>query len=93
METAHTLQTMTWKVSGMHCSSCSILIDEAVEDLDGVTSSSTSLKRKLTTVTFDATRCDADQIATAIVDAGYQAALATDTAPTERRPWFRRTTP
>lgn len=77
----------------MHCSSCSILIDEAVEDLDGVTSSSTSLKKKLTTVTFDATRCDAEQIAAAIVEAGYQVAPTTTAdAPIERRSWFRRTT-
>ncbi len=91
MENTQTQQTMTWSVSGMHCSSCSILIDEAVEDLDGVTSSSTSLKKKLTTVTFDATRCDADQIAAAIVEAGYQAAPTTDDAPTGRRSWLRRT--
>lgn len=92
METTPTPQTMTMQVSGMHCSSCSILIDEAVEDLDGVTSSSTSLKRNLTTVTFDGSRCDADQIVATIVDAGYTAAPATDDAPTERRSWFRRTT-
>lgn len=92
METTQTPQTMTVKVSGMHCSSCSILIDEAVEDLDGVTSSSTSLKRKLTTVTFDATRCSPEQIAAAIVEAGYTTAPATDDVPTPRRSWFRRTT-
>jgi copper chaperone CopZ len=83
---------MTWHVSGMHCSNCSILIDEAVEELDGVASSSTSLKRKLTTVTFDTTRCDTDQIFAAIVEAGYKAAPATDEMPTARRSWFRRTT-
>lgn len=93
METTETHATMTWQISGMHCSSCSILIDEAVEELEGVTSSSTSLKRKLTTVTYDFTRCDADQIAAAIVDAGYQAAPASNTPATERRSWFRRTTP
>ena len=93
METTKTPQTMTWQVSGMHCTSCSILIDETVEDLEGVASSSTSLKRKLTTVTFDSTRCDADQIAAAIVDAGYEAAPATDDSLTGRLSWFRRTTP
>lgn len=92
MQTTQTQETLTWQISGMHCSSCSILIDEAVEDLDGVLSSSTSLRQRLTTVTYNPTRCAADQIAAAIVEAGYQADPATDAAPTARRPWFRRTT-
>ena len=83
--------TATWQISGMHCSSCSILIDEAVEELDGVASSSTSLKRKLTTVTFDATRCDGDQIMATIIEAGYKATPATEDQPKERGSWFRRT--
>lgn len=82
--------THVWQVSGMHCSSCSILIDEAVEDLDGVTSATTSLKKKLTTVTLDSTRCDPDQVVEAIHAAGYQANQTTNqsTAPA-RRSWFR----
>lgn len=87
--------THAWQVSGMHCSSCSILIDEAIEELDGVTSATTSLKKRLTTVSLDPTRCDPDQVADAIRAAGYQATPTTEettdktNAPT-RRPWFRR---
>ncbi|KRB73359.1 hypothetical protein ASE01_20410 [Nocardioides sp. Root190] len=83
---------MTWKVTGMHCSSCSILIDENVEDLEGVTSSNTSMKKKVTTVTFDISRCNPAQIAAAIIGAGYQAAPATDAPRTARRSWLRRAT-
>ena len=92
METAENQQTMTWQVTGMHCSSCSILIDEAVEELDGVASSTTSLKKKLTTVTFDSTRCEPVQITATIVEAGYTAALASEDRPAPRRSWLRRTT-
>jgi len=92
VDTTQTQQTMTWQVSGMRCSSCSILIDENVEDLEGVTSSSTSLKKEVTTVTFDTSRCDPAQIAAAIIGAGYQAAPATDAPRTARRSWLRRTT-
>ena len=92
METTRTQQTLTWQITGMHCTSCSILIDEAVQDLNGVTTSHTSLKTQRTTVTFDATQCDADQITTTIVKAGYTASPATDDPPTTRRSWFRRTT-
>ncbi|MGH3386497.1 MAG: heavy-metal-associated domain-containing protein [Nocardioidaceae bacterium] len=86
METTH-----VWQVRGMHCSSCSILIDEAVEELDGVRSSTTSLKKKLTTVTLDPARCDPDRVVEAIQEAGYQAIPASeDAAATGQRVWFRR---
>ncbi len=83
--------THAWQVSGMHCSSCSILIDEALEELDGVTSSTTSLKKKLTTVTFDSSACSPEQVVAAIQEAGYQATPATK-SPDEpgRRSRFRR---
>lgn len=84
--------THAWRVTGMHCTSCSILIDEAVVELDGVASSTTSLKKQLTTVTLDPTRCEPDQVADVIRAAGYQATPATahDSAPS-RRTWFRPT--
>lgn len=83
--------TLSWQVTGMHCSSCSILIDEAVEDLEGVIASSTSTRRGIARVTFDTTRCDADRITATICEAGYQATLSTDNAPGPSRSWFRRT--
>ncbi|MFE6506334.1 heavy-metal-associated domain-containing protein [Nocardioides sp. NPDC057767] len=84
--------TYTWAVTGMHCNSCSILIDEAVEELDGVTSSTTSLKKKLTTVTLDPTRCEPAHVAEAIRIAGYDVnpvSVSAQAAPA-RRAWFRR---
>lgn len=86
--------THVWQVSGMHCSSCSILIDEAVEELDGVAFSTTSLKKKLTTVTLDPAVCDPEHVVQAIQQAGYQATPAGEsTATTARRSWFRRSRP
>ncbi len=83
--------THVWQVSGMHCSSCSILIDEAVEGLDGVTSSTTSLRKKHTTVTLDPAVCDPALVVEAIREAGYQAAPTTvDGTPSAGRSWFRR---
>lgn len=83
--------THVWQVSGMHCSSCSILIDEAVEELDGVSSSTTSLRTKLTTVTLDAAVCDPARVVEAIHAAGYQATPATAPPQTPgRRSWLRR---
>lgn len=82
--------THVWQVSGMHCSSCSILIDEAVEELDGVASSTTSLRKKLTTVTLDPALCDPEQVVAAIQEAGYQATPASENGDVSgRRSWLR----
>lgn len=84
--------TLIWTVSGMHCSSCGILIDEALEELDGVDTATTSLRRKTTTVSFDPARCDTEQIVATIAEVGYHAAPAEDVPePDGRRAWFRRT--
>ncbi len=79
MHTTHTFQ-----VTGMHCSSCSITIDEALEDLDGVISSTTSVKAGRTTVTLDPARCGTTQVEDAIRDAGYRATPAPDGTPPRR---------
>lgn len=65
----------TFAVEGMHCASCGMLIDESVEDLDGVRSSTTSLRSGLATVELDPAWCDPTDVVAAIADAGYTARL------------------
>lgn len=67
--------TEVFTVTGMHCSSCTMLIDETLEDLDGVTSSETDLRRGETWVQFDPDRVPVAQIITSIQEAGYRAEL------------------
>ncbi|MFN2506070.1 MAG: cation transporter [Acidimicrobiales bacterium] len=63
-------------VTGMHCASCGMLIDEAVEELVGVVSSATSVRRSRTVVTYDPAQSSPAAIAAAIAAAGsYQADL------------------
>ena len=64
---------LTFSIEGMHCASCTMLIDEALEDLDGVRRSTTKLRQRRTTVDFDADTCGPDTIVAAIADAGYSA--------------------
>jgi Cu+-exporting ATPase len=66
----------TFAVSGMHCASCALLIDETLEELPGVVSSSTNLRRGTTTVEYDPAQASADLITAEIVNLGYAAALA-----------------
>jgi copper chaperone len=59
------------RVEGMHCANCGLLIDEALEDLPGVASSSTNVRRKRTRVSFDPAATDVEAIARAIAELGY----------------------
>lgn len=60
-------------VTGMHCISCGLLIDEVVEELEGVTRSATDTRQNTTAVTFDPTLVTVDDITAAIAEVGYVA--------------------
>lgn len=58
-------------VEGMHCSSCSMLIDEALQA--GVSSSSTSVRKARTDVDYDPAVTSLDVIHKTLVELGYTA--------------------
>lgn len=61
------------KTGGMHCSSCSMLIDMSVGDLDGVTSVKSDYVNGETHVEYDPEQITVEDIVNAIVEAGYTA--------------------
>lgn len=63
-------RTLTIEVTGMHCPSCGILVDDCMEDVDGVIASRTSIKTGLCIATVDDGLPDADVLA-AVAEAGY----------------------
>lgn len=65
-----------FKVTGMHCPSCSMLITMALEELPGVESAKVDLATETASVTFDPAQIDPSTIAQAIVKSGYSAELA-----------------
>lgn len=67
-----TLRTVQIKLNGMHCVSCSLNIDGAVEDLPGVKSSSTSYAKGESRVEFDPSTVSEDRIKAAIEQLGYK---------------------
>ena len=77
-------------VSGMHCASCGMLIDEAVEELDGVASCTTDVRRGRTTVRLDPGRATTEAVAAAITAAGYTAAPLPDAASEPRGRFWKR---
>jgi len=64
---------VAFTIAGMHCANCGLLIDDVVEDLEGVTSSSTDVRRETTTVVFDPELVAPEMIVAAVADAGYRA--------------------
>ena len=65
--------TLTFAVTGMHCASCGLLIDEAVEELDGVDRCQTDSRRGRTVVRVDPSVATVGAIVAAIAEAGYGA--------------------
>ena len=77
---------MIFEVTGMHCTSCGLLVDDAVEDITGVTSSKTDVDAGLTTVEGQA---DPAQILAAITSTGYTARQLHSTPRTSPDPRSR----
>lgn len=67
------MTTYTFTVTGMHCASCSMRVDTAVEDLPGVIRSTTTVRSGRAVVDVEDTVCGPDQIIAAIGMAGYAA--------------------
>ena len=63
-----------FKISGMHCSSCAMIIDFDLEDI-GVKSSKTSYTKQETEVEFDEEKMELKQIINKIKEAGYKVSL------------------
>ncbi len=65
--------TLSFVVSGMHCASCGLLIDDAVEELAGVERCETDSRRGRTVVSADPAVATVEAIVAAIAAAGYRA--------------------
>ena len=69
------MKKTTFKVSGMHCVSCAMNIDGALEDLLGVTKAQTSYAKGETMVEYDDQQTNSDAIKKAIDTTGYIAEI------------------
>jgi Cu+-exporting ATPase len=65
--------TYTFTVTGMHCASCGLLIDDTLEDLPGVIRSTTSPRTRRTTVETQPGQATPAALIAAIAEAGYTA--------------------
>lgn len=69
------MNTIKIKTTGMHCPSCSMLIEMNVSDLPGIDSVKASNADCLTTVSYDPSKVEPATIVKEIRDAGYDAEL------------------
>jgi copper chaperone len=68
--------TVHLSTTGMHCRSCSMLVDMTVGELDGVSEVTTDHASGETVVTFDEDTTQVDTIIGAIRSVGYDAEVA-----------------
>jgi len=69
------MREITINVTGMHCASCGILIDDVMLDVDGVQSSVTDTKSGVCRVAASDAVDDAALLA-AVAEAGYAGVIA-----------------
>ena len=68
-------QTITFKVDGMYCSACPIMVKKALINVDGVKDATVSYSKKTAVVTFEDTKTDTTSLIQATTKAGYQASI------------------
>jgi copper chaperone CopZ len=69
------VSTMTYvfRVDGMHCGSCALLIDDTLDELPGVSRSQTTVKPGRSTVELDIRQTSPQAVVAAIEELGYRA--------------------
>ena len=66
----------TFDVEGMDCEHCVAAVDKSVRELDGINEVAVSLESNSMVVGFDEALVSVQAIIDAVVEAGYEAALA-----------------
>lgn len=61
----------TLRVSGMHCATCALTIEKALQNMEGVKGASVNLGTEQATVEYDSATVSATEIEKAVADAGY----------------------
>ena len=62
-----------FKIEGMHCSSCSLVIDMELEDSEGIKSAKSSYARQDLEVEYDPQKVSLEKILKTVKKSGYSA--------------------
>lgn len=66
-------ETISLDISGMHCASCALSIDNALEDLPGVSEAHTQYAQGKTKVVFDPEKVEQTALVKTLQELGYTA--------------------
>ena len=61
----------TLKLDGLDCGSCCMMIDDCLEELEGVASSNTSYAKQVCEVEFDEEKISEEDVVSAVENSGY----------------------
>lgn len=64
---------VTFKIIGMHCTSCAMNVDGELEDTEGVLSASTSYAKAVTQIAYDPTTVSKQELQNVIESLDYKA--------------------
>ncbi|HBB27146.1 TPA: hypothetical protein DCZ36_01455, partial [Candidatus Gracilibacteria bacterium] len=67
------MKVITFEISGMHCSSCSLLIEKSLKQIPGVIEANVNFASEKARVKYDPKSTNPEVLKKAIVDAGYEA--------------------
>ena len=70
--TGDVLSTVTFRIEGMHCTSCGLNIDSSLKDVPGVKNATTSYEKSKTTVKYDANQVGEAKLKKVIEELGYR---------------------
>ena len=66
------MENIKIKTKGMHCTSCEMLVKEALEELDGVNRAGVSFESGIIIVDFDENKVTKEELVEIIKQEGYE---------------------
>ena len=67
--------TISFKLSGLHCTSCAVNIDLSLEELEGIINANTSYQKSQVQVQYNPEKIDPKKIQKVLSDLGYESVL------------------
>jgi copper chaperone len=68
--------TVRLNTTGLHCQSCSMLVQMELEDVPGVVSATSDFRTGISEIVYDPAKATVDDLIAAVVSAGYGAEVA-----------------
>jgi P-type Cu+ transporter len=73
-------ETVTFKIDGMHCTSCSMNIDGELEETEGVISANTNYPKSKTVITYNPAKVNSNKLKEVIESLDYKAVEAKESS-------------